>query len=664
MTYDFSGYATRNNIKCSDGRTIMQNAFADDNGTIVPLVYMHDHAGIDNVLGHVKLENRDDGVYCYGSFNNSPQGQNAKELVKHGDIKGLSIYANHLTQQGGNVLHGSIREVSLVLAGANPGAFIDNVTIQHGDEMFPLDDEAVIRFTDDDTSIELAHADKKEDTKDAESSVSSSPSNSTNSSNSNEKEDKVANDEGGSGKTIQEIWNTFTDQEKNVVYALIGAVMNGGADASAAHADIDDQNEGESSDGPTVQDIFDAMSDEKKQVVYAMVGMAAEQTGQSDNENDTEEDTEEDTYDEASHSEAEGDYIMHNNIFESQDNETQTLSHADQEEFLNQARQVGSFRDYNEAALAHSQSYGISNIDTLFPDAKAVDSGEPYIYKRDTEWVQTVLSSTRHTPFAKIKTTYADLTPDEARAKGYTLDRNNNNRKLDEVFSVYKRETVPQTIYKKQRLDRDDEIDITDFSVVNFLWKEMRIMLNEEIARDILIGDGRNVSSPEHVNTERIRPIVSDDDLYVIKKTVANDADATGIVDEIRTAKTGYQGSGNPTAFISPSLHATLMVQRDKMGRRLYDTDASLAAAMGVSAIVEVPVLESFKTGTEKKNTLLAIIGNLRDYTVGTNKGGDISSFEDFDIDFNQHKYLLETRLSGAITIPKSFIMVDQAPKA
>ena len=670
MGYDFSGYATRNNIRCSDGRTIMKDAFADDNGATVPLVYMHDHSGIDNVLGHAKLENREDGVYCYGSFNGSPQGKTAKELVKHGDIKGLSIYANHLTQQGGNVLHGQIREVSLVLAGANPGAFIDNVSIQHGDEVYPLDDEAVIGYSDD-NPIKLVHSEEsseKKKPKDDDKSKSDESDNDESEdkeSDSDESEDRESKDhkknketsveleyaDNATGKTVADVWNTFTEKEKNVVYAIIGSMS---AKGSMAQADQDANDTSSNSDSEeTVEDIFNAMSDEKKDVAYAIIGMAAEASSDEENDNNN-----------ASHSEEEGE-IMHQNAFEQGGTEEETLSHAEQMDFMAQAKELGSFRDYNEAALAHEQSYGIKNIDVLFPDAKMVNGAEPYLYKRDTAWVQTVLSGTRHTPFAKIKTAYADLTPEEARAKGFTLDRDNNHRKMDEVFSVYKRETTPQTVYKKQKLDRDDEIDITDFSVVNFLWNEMRVMLNEEIARDILIGDGRTANAEDHVNPTHIRPIAFDDDLYTIKVTAPADADMTTLVDLIRTSKVGYQGSGMPTLFIAPSLHGNLMVQRDKMGRRLYDTDASLAAAMGMAAIVEVPVMENLKASTDANaNSILAIAVNLRDYTVGTNKGGEISSFEDFDIDFNQHKYLLESRLSGALTMPKSAIVIEQAPKA
>lgn len=633
MGYDFSGYATRNNIRCSDGRTILKDAFADQDGQKVPLVYQHNHSDIDNVLGHAVLENRKDGVYCYGTFNDTPMGRDAKELVKHGDITALSIYANHLTERNKNVMHGNIREVSLVLAGANPGAYIDNVSIKHSDGAVDLlDDEAVIYSGEE---ISLEHGD-------------------------DESEDNMQNAGGNSstetsGKTVQQVWDTFTEKQKNAVYALIGAAISGSDDSveqsDFSHAD-------DESSGETVQDVFDTLNEEQKNVAYALIGLAVEQ-GDFDTE-----DSDEDNYNSASHSEEEGD-IMHMNAFEQTgaEDEAPVLSHDDMKEFLTEARDYGSFRDYSEKWIQHAgQAYGIENVEVLFPDARQVGD-EPYLYKRDTDWVNVVLNGTRHTPFARIKTSYGDLTEDEARAKGFTLDRHNNKRKMDEVFKVYKRVTTPQTIYKKQRLDRDDEIDITDFDVVNFLWNEMKVMIREEMARDILIGDGRSASAEDHVNTENVRPIVGDDDLYVIYNDGTDPkTDPTAFVDRARKAKVGYLGSGMPTLFVSPSLHGELMVQRDKVGRRLYDTDASLAAAMGVSSIVEVPVLEGF-TMSEGNKVVDGVMVNLRDYTIGTDRGGELTQFSDFDIDYNQHKYLIEARLSGALTMPKSAIVMTH-PKA
>lgn len=647
MRYDFSGYATRNNIRCSDGRTILKDAFADQDGQKVPLVYQHNHSDIDNVLGHAVLENREDGVYCYGTFNSTPMGRDAKELVKHGDITALSIYANHLTERNKNVMHGNIREVSLVLAGANPGAYIDNVTLQHSDgTQYLLDDEAVIysgeeivfEHGDEESEYDMQHAD------DPKTSTAKTEDDSS---------------EKASDKTVQQVWDTFTDKQKDAVYALIGAAI-GGAEESVVQSDIshaDDESD-DSSSGETVQDVFDTLNEEQKNVAYALIGLAVEQ-GDSDTEGSDGENN-----NSASHSEEEGD-IMHMNAFEQAgaEDEVPVLSHDDMKEFLTEAKDYGSFRDYSEKWMQHAaQNYGIENIEVLFPDARQVGD-EPYLYKRDTDWVDVVLNGTRHTPFTRIKTSYADLTEDEARAKGFMLDRENNKRKMDEVFKVYKRVTTPQTIYKKQRLDRDDEIDITDFNVVNFLWNEMKVMIREEMARDILIGDGRAASAEDHVNTENVRPIVGDDDLYVIYNNGADPAtDPTAFVDRAREAKVGYMGSGMPTLFLSPSLHGELMVQRDKVGRRLYDTDASLAAAMGVSAIVEVPVLEGFEM-TEESKVVDGVMVNLRDYTIGTDRGGELTQFSDFDIDYNQHKYLIEARLSGALTMPKSAVVLTH-PKA
>ena len=632
MKSDFSGYATKNNIRCSDGRTIMHNAFAEQDGDVVPLVWQHDHNSPDNVLGHALLENRDDGVYCYGVFNDTPTAKQAKELVSHGDINSLSIYANHLSQNGGNVEHGIIREVSLVLAGANPGAMIDNIAVQHSDgNVDELDDEAVIY-----SGEELNHSDifdivQMDDEYEPEY------------------EDDISHadgsDEDSDGETVQDVFDTLTDKQKNVVYALIGMALNKNSSGDMEHADSDEDSEDE-----TIQDVFDTLTDKQKNVVYALIGLAID-NATGNKENNT-----------AEHSAFEGDAM---NIFEKNGMAASTadyVSHEDQEAFMTAVAKENptSFKDF---AIAHAQDYGIKDIGILFPDAKAVDN-QPELYKRDTEWVSTVLSGTRHTPFSRIKTYYADLTEDKARAKGFTLDRDNNKRKMDEIFKVAKRQTTPTTIYKKQKLDRDDIIDITDFSVVNFLMSEMKVMLDEEIARAVLIGDGRSASAEDHINTENIRPIVGDDEMYVIYSVAtAADEDMTAFVDRVRTSKTGYLGSGTPTMFISPSMHGKLMVQRDKVGRRLYDTDASLAAAMGVSSIVEVPLFENLVDPKKTNNKVDALIVNLRDYTIGTDKGGAVTSFEDFDIDYNQKKYLMETRMSGALTKLKSAIVIE-SPKA
>lgn len=574
MKYDFSGYATRNGIRCSDGRTIMKDAFIENDGTTVPLVWQHDHSDPSNILGHCKLENRPDGVYAFGVFNDTPAARDAKMAVRHGDINAMSIYANHVKQESGLVQHGNIREVSLVLSGANPGAFIDNVTIAHGDEVATLDDEVIIF-----SGQEFAHADSKEETK--------------------EKEAPMAEE------------TTGTKNNK-------------------------------SEEDMTVQDVLDTLTPIQQKVVYALIGMAAE--------GDSGEEVEQ----------SEGDYGMYN-AFES--NEDTEIRHAD--EFVHEeldavfadARRNGRLSD---SVISHAQSYGITNIDVLFPDAQAIRN-TPDFYGRRTEWVNSVLNNTQHVPFSRIKSMYADITADEARARGYTLDRNNNKRKIEEVFNVLKRVTTPQTVYKKQKLDRDDIIDITSFDVVAWLKQEMRIMLDEEIARAVLVGDGRPVADESKIRTDSIRPIAFDDDVYTIKVEVADVDDVTAMIDQVTQAQVNYRGSGSPTFFASPSLVAKMMTQRDQLNHRLYSTRNDLASELSVSNIVDVPILDTAKSTDGKP--VLGIIGNLKDYTIGADRGGNVSMFDDFDIDFNQQKYLMETRCSGAITLPKSFIAI-MGPKA
>lgn len=574
MKYDFSGYATRNGIRCSDGRTIMKDAFIENDGTTVPLVWQHDHSDPSNILGHCKLENRPDGVYAFGVFNDTPAARDAKLAVRHGDINAMSIYANHVKQESGLVQHGNIREVSLVLSGANPGAFIDNVTIAHGDEVATLDDEVIIF-----SGQEFAHADSKEETK--------------------EKEAPMAEE---------------TTENKN----------------SKSEEDM------------TVQDVLDTLTPIQQKVVYALIGMAAE--GESGEEVE----------------QSEGDYGMYN-AFES--NEDTEIRHADefvQEELdavFADARRNGRLSD---SVISHAQNYGIQNIDILFPDAQAIRN-TPDFYGRRTEWVNSVLNNTQHVPFSRIKSMYADITADEARARGYTLDREHNKRKIEEVFNVLKRVTTPQTVYKKQKLDRDDIIDITSFDVVAWLKQEMRIMLDEEIARAVLVGDGRDVSDESKIRTDSIRPIAFDDDLYTIKVDVTDVNDVTAMIDQVTQAQVDYRGSGTPTFYASPSLIAKMMTQRDQLNHRMYSTRNDLASELSVSNIVDVPILDT--ATSEDGRPVLGLIGNLKDYTIGADRGGNISMFDDFDIDFNQQKYLMETRCSGALTLPKSFIAI-MGPKA
>lgn len=567
--FDFSGWATRNDLKCSDGRTIRRDAFKDNNGQTVPLVWNHQHNDSMNVLGHALLENRDQGVYAYCTFNDTESGQNAKLLVEHGDVTALSIYANRLKQQGGNVLHGDIREVSLVLAGANPGAFIDSVLV-HGEES---DEEAII-YTGE--NISLAHGEElKEKQEDAKQDKS-------------EKEDK----------------KMAKDSEER-----------------------------------TVQDVFDEMTEEQKNVVYAMVGMALEERDADDEE----------------YSEGGNEDMKHNVFDQDQYQEENVLSHSDMETIINDAKRFGSLK---ESFLAHAEDYGIDNIDYLFPDANNV-TPTPEFIKRDTDWVQKVMNGVHHTPFSRIKSMFANITEDEARAKGYIK----GNLKKEEVFSLLKRTTTPTTIYKKQKLDRDDVVDITDFDVVAWLKAEMRLMLDEEIARAILVGDGRLPSSDDKINESNIRPIVSDDALYTIRKRVSvahgatDDVKAKAFIKAAIKARKDYKGSGNPTLYTTEDVVTDCLLLEDTTGRRLYNSVNDLATTLRVKEILTIEVMEGVK-GPEG-GALMGIIVNLADYNVGADKGGAVNMFDDFDIDYNQQKYLIETRCSGALIKPYSAIELE-----
>ena len=571
--YDFGGWATRNDIECSDGRTIRRDAFIDNDGKRVPLVWGHRHEAPDKVLGHCILQNRPEGVYTYGYFNDTPQGKNAKAIVMHGDIESLSIYANQLQQLGANVMHGQIREVSLVLAGANPGAYIDDV-ILHGDRS---DTEAVIYtglpielFVEEAEEETIEHADEP-----AEESAS---------------EEKEESKE----KTVGDIVETMNDEQKEALYALIGAALEDGEDEE----DDTDEEEGEETE-------------------------------------------------------------MKHNVFEN--NETDELMHSD--DILEMGNELchtafkdvrnygGSFRD---SFLAHAEDdYGIGNIELLFPDAKAIDS-HPEFIKREDAWVSTVINGTKHLPFSRVKTLFADITEEDARALGY-LEK--GKLKKEEFFSLAKRETSPTTIYKKQKLDRQDIIDATTMDVVSWLWSEMRIMLNEEIARAILIGDGRSNASQDKIDESCIRPIVTAEDLFCVKKNFTSEEAATTdtMIEAMSKAHRDYRGSGAPVMFMAPSLHSDMLWTRDNIGRRLYTTDAELCSVLRVSQIIDVPLMEDLARSETVNNVtttydIYAIKVALKDYSVGTDKGGEITTFNDFDIDYNQYKYLIEGRMSGSLT--------------
>lgn len=573
-TFDFSGWATKNDIRCSDGRTIRHNAFADNDGDVVPLVWQHGHNDTNNVLGHVRLENRAEGVYAYGYFNDTPAANNARELLKHGDVDSMSIYANNLTQSGGDVQHGNIVEVSLVLSGANPGAKIENIALAHGDGTYEATDEAYIM-----TGEHLAHADTPE-----------------------KPADKPA----------------------------------------------------DKTEGKTIKDIVESMNQDQKEVLYFLIAKAAE--GEMKPDTDSEPNKE-------------GAPVAHSNIFENDGtpNEGDTLYHSTIDSAFKDAvrTKANSMRDVfmtiaesnglSHADIAHAEkTYGISNIDLLFPDAKNLDVPPAFI-DRDQSWVKPVLNGTHHTPFTRIKSMQADITADEARAKGYIT----GSRKKEEVFKLLKRVTGPTTIYKMQKFDRDDLLDITDFDVIAWVKAEMRNKLDEELARAILIGDGRSNSDPYKINEENIRPILKEDDLYCIKKDLGGFANVSQMIDGIIRAQDELEGTGTPTMFCAKSLVTDMLLVKDTTGHYLYPTKQALADRLGVTAIVDVPQMKGLKQGDKD---VLAIIVNLSDYNVGTDRGGEVTMFDDFDIDFNQQKYLLETRVSGALTKVKSAMVVLNKP--
>ena len=592
--YDFGGWATKANLLCSDGRVIMPDAFAHNDGQRVPLVWNHQHSDPDHILGYADLENRPEGVYAHCKFNETDTGNVAKQLVQHGDIVSLSIYANGLTEKKSHVTHGNIREVSLVLAGANPGAGIDSVTLSHGEDS---DDEGIVYS---DTSLDLA--------------TEVSHSDDTNS--------------------------------------------------ELSHAD-DNSDKKSEDDEETVMDVFNTLNEKQKNAVYAMIGAAYEATPPAKDEENTDK---------------EGDTDMKHNVFDTDvQKENQVLSHSDITAIISDAKRTGSLRDaaiaHNAGEITHAATdddghqvtYGVANIDYLFPDARNI-TREPLFIKRDTGWVTVVMNAVKHSPFSRIKSIFADITADDARAKGYLK----GNKKVEEVFTLLKRSTTPTTIYKKQKMDRDDVVDITDFDVVSWIKSEMRVMLDEEIARAILVGDGRSTASDDKINESNIRPIWKDDSLYTIKATVqlgASETETTKgkkFIKAVLKARKNYKGSGNPILLTTEDVLTDLLLIEDTNGRNIYESVDKLATALRVSKIVTSPVLENQTRegvnavdGDTKTRTLMGIIVNLADYTVGADKGGAVNLFEDFDIDFNQQKYLIETRCSGALTKPYSAIAIE-----
>lgn len=584
MEADFSGYATKAGLKCSDGRTITRDAFAHQDKVKVPLVWQHAHNEPTNVLGHAILESREDGVYCYGYFNDTEQGKGAKQLVEHGDITALSIYANQLVEKAKQVLHGAIREVSLVLSGANPGALIDQVRLAHSDgEIETLEDEAII-YTG--LTLEHSEAPAEPEPTEVEPPVEPEP----------------------------------TEQEPAVEPEPV-----------VQHADDDNE---------TVQDVYDSFTPKQKDVVHFMVGAALEGNNGGAVQHS-------DTITEGDLTHQEGNDNMSRNVFDGNGTKTEgpTLSHAQIKTIFDDAQKMGSFK---ESFLAHAQEYGIEDIDLLFPDAKNVTTTPEFISRR-TEWVAKVLDGAKHSPFSRIKSVHADITAEEARAKGYVK----GNLKKDEVIKLLKRVTTPTTVYKKQKLDRDDIVDITDFDVVVWLKGEMRLMLEEELARAILVGDGREPDDDDKIDEEKIRPIAWDNEMYAHPVTVPANISPDGIIESVLRARKHYKGTGRPTFFTTDDILTDMILIKDKVGRRLYNTEAELAAALRVTEIVVVEVMEDLPD-------LLGVIVNMADYTIGADRGGQLAMFDDFDIDYNQQKYLLETRISGALTKAKSAVVIKR----
>ena len=558
--YDFAGWATKYGVGCSDGRTILKGAFAHCDEIVVPLVWNHTYDKPENVIGNAKLINSDEGVYTYCSFNDTSTAETAKSLVKHGDITSLSIYANHLKQAGNIVMHGDIKEVSLVLAGANPGASIQEVLI-HGEIS-----EGEATIYNEPEGLELWHEDVDEELEDIKH-------------------------EDDSNETIADIYNSMTEKQKKAVAAIIDQL----ADDDEPSSEDNNQNKGDSE--------------------------------------------------------------MKHNVFD-QNEENKELRHFDFEATMKDAKRCGSLK---EAFLAHAQDYGIKDIETLFPEAKNIYN-EPEFIKRDTGWVAGFLNGTHKSPFSKIKAMYADITADEARAKGYIKGK----LKKEEVFSLLKRTTEPTTIYKKQKLDRDDIIDITDFNVVAWIKKEMRIMLDEEIARAMLIGDGRSSVSEDKIKESCIRPIYNDADLYTIKFAMNSLAsnEAKEFIRSCIKSRDDYEGSGNPNLYTTEDVISDLLLIEDANGRFIYDSIATLARTLRVNQIIPVPVMKGLtRTDAAESKTydVKAIIVNPNDYWVGADKGGQISMFDDFDIDYNQYKYLMETRISGSLVKPYSAIVIEKA---
>ena len=629
--YDFSGWATKFGVRCSDGRTITENAFVANDGKTVPLVYNHTHDDIGNVVGHAELEYRpNEGMYTYGYLNNTTNGQNAREQLRHGDLKYLSIYANRLTQRGGDVLHGDIKEVSLVLAGANPGAMIDVPYVEHGD----YEDYEFEGIIYNDSPISLAHADEESDDGD---------------------------------ETVEDILNTLNEKQKKAVAYVINQLTGG---------DADDEEEGEDEDmehsDETIEDILDTLTDKQTDAVAYVLS----QYDNSDDDDDYDEEDYDDYDDNDYESDEEGESAdMKHNVFDTDERTGNYLSQSDMDTIFRDAKRLGSLADavrehQEDGVLSHADpedddrpvdmtaEYGIDRINWLFPEARYVNNMPPEFIKRDTDWVQKVMGKVHHTPFSRIKSMFADITMEEARARGYLK----GHLKKEEVFTLLRRSTDPQTVYKKQKLDKDDITDITDFDVVSWIKSEMRIMLDEELARAFLVGDGRSTADEDHISHDHIRPIWLDKELYTVRIDVPKGGDdsetAKNAIDAAIRGRKFYKGSGQPVLYTTEDWVTEMLLLEDGINHKLYKSIQELATTMRVSDIVTVPIMEGL-TNPDTGKRLVGLIVNLADYNVGADKGGAVDMFDDFDIDYNQYKYLIETRCSGALIKPFSALALE-----
>lgn len=622
--YDFGGWATRNNIKCSDGRTILKDAFKENDGQKVPLVWNHQHNDVNEVLGHALLENREDGVYAYCKFNNTESGQTAKALVANGDVDKLSIYANKLKTHMNNVMHGCIREVSLVLAGANPGAYIDSVVV-HGDGA-DVEEEGVI-YTDE--ALELSHSEGED--------AGTEDSNAENSTNSEENQNGNSEEDVGEGAKES---NEDSDKEPEKDIKKEDSDMNENKEKDLEHND----------EGKTVQEVFDGMTDEQKNAVYAIVGQAvADATGEGDEDNNEENDDN-------------GGENMKHNVFDNDKNNDEVLQHSEiLASAIQDAKKYGSLK---ESVIEHAAINNITDIGKLFPDATALNK-EPIMIEKDQTWVGKIINTIKHTPFSRVKVTMGKMTEPQARAKGYIK----GNKKTNIQMAALNRIVTPTTVYIKNEIDRDDVIDITGFDVVAWQKREMRKELDKELALAALLGDGRDISDNDKINEQNIIPIIKDVDTFTIKYTITegvdykqannsasnNDSFTKGIIRAAIRSRKEYKGSGSPTFFTTEDYLTDMLLIEDQNGRRIYESLAQLALALRVKEIVTIPEMEQ-----EAYKDIVGVIVNMADYTMGADKGGSVNMFDDFDIDYNQMKYLMETRCSGALTVPYSAIVLKK----